>query len=76
MLEKWQEAFFDVCVELACEQIDSQARREVTYFRDGDRIKLTALEHALGDEKFYDAEGKKLSNHLPQWARMGWEMID
>lgn len=76
MLENWHEAFWDVCVVLECEQMDSGARREVTYFRDGDRIKLTALEHALGDKKFYDAEGQKLSNHDPQWARMGWEMID
>lgn len=73
LLARWLAAFRDVCAVLGCEQLDNRGRREVTYLRDGDHVKLTALEHALDDETFYDAAGDSLSNHSPQWARIGWQ---
>jgi len=75
MLEQWLAAFRDVCEVLECSELNSRGRREVTYISDGDHVKLTAIEHALDDDKFYDADGRKLSNHPPQWARIGWRYI-
>ncbi len=76
MLDRWDAALRDVCRELDCEEVDKRGRRERTYLRDGDSVKLAAAEHALDHEAFYDAAGDKLSNHVPQWARILWTLVE
>ncbi len=77
-LAQWQD-MVDVCVVLEC---DTPNRRERTYLQDGDTVRLIALDYSLDDEAFYfdEVEGRagngRLSDHPPQWAVIGWELIE
>ena len=76
LLERWDEEFIDVCAALGCEEELERGRRERTYLRDGISVHLAPIEHMLDDSSFYDIEGHKLSNHPPQWARIGWRLLN
>jgi endonuclease/exonuclease/phosphatase family metal-dependent hydrolase len=71
MLLQWEAAMRDACKEReGC--IDTIERM---YVRDGETVRLTTLAYQLDGEAWYAPDGAPLSDHPPQWARLGWERM-
>ena len=63
----WDDGLRDVCHEVSCgtDEIDR------IMIRDGDVVRLEALEWSFGEE-FVTSAGEDLSDHPAVWARVGW----